>query len=184
MVDCMKSFFTIIVTLLVCATGLNAATFKFEFDNQNNPLNGIVTGTIEGLSDNGTGAASSVKITAPTGIFSLVDYAKETVATNTFTTVGGNITSFSFSSQSLGYGFLGLTSNGSTSPLLYGAGLIAWGTSGGLKYNYGSNDGNQLGLKFTRISPVTPVPLPAGGLLLLSGLAGVVALKRRKKRAA
>ena len=34
------------------------------------------------------------------------------------------------------------------------------------------------------ISPISPVPLPAGGLLLLSGLAGVVALKRRKKRTA
>ncbi|MEM9578676.1 MAG: VPLPA-CTERM sorting domain-containing protein [Pseudomonadota bacterium] len=29
-----------------------------------------------------------------------------------------------------------------------------------------------------------PIPLPAGGVLLLSGLAGVAALKRRKKRAA
>lgn len=28
------------------------------------------------------------------------------------------------------------------------------------------------------------VPLPAGGLLLLSGVAGIVGLKRRKKRAA
>jgi hypothetical protein len=34
------------------------------------------------------------------------------------------------------------------------------------------------------IDPISPVPLPAGGLLLLSGLAGVVALKRRKKRTA
>jgi hypothetical protein len=32
--------------------------------------------------------------------------------------------------------------------------------------------------------PPSPVPLPAGGLLLLSGLAGVAALKRRKKRTA
>jgi hypothetical protein len=30
----------------------------------------------------------------------------------------------------------------------------------------------------------SPVPLPAGGLLLLSGLAGVAALKRRKERTA
>lgn len=34
------------------------------------------------------------------------------------------------------------------------------------------------------ITPLTPVPLPAGGLLLLSGLVGFAALKRRKKRAA
>jgi hypothetical protein len=32
--------------------------------------------------------------------------------------------------------------------------------------------------------PLPSVPLPAGGLLLLSGLAGVAALKRRKKRSA
>ncbi len=36
----------------------------------------------------------------------------------------------------------------------------------------------------TVTAEVSPVPLPAGGLLLLSGLAGVAALKRRKKRAA
>ncbi|MFK7875015.1 MAG: VPLPA-CTERM sorting domain-containing protein [Paracoccaceae bacterium] len=31
---------------------------------------------------------------------------------------------------------------------------------------------------------VAPVPLPAGGLLLLSGMAGIAGLKRRKARAA
>eukprot|EP01013_Petalomonas_cantuscygni_P045285 TRINITY_DN9876_c0_g1_i1.p1 TRINITY_DN9876_c0_g1~~TRINITY_DN9876_c0_g1_i1.p1 ORF type:complete len:158 (-),score=2.03 TRINITY_DN9876_c0_g1_i1:63-536(-) len=33
-------------------------------------------------------------------------------------------------------------------------------------------------------TPVSPVPLPAGGLLLLTAFGGVAALKRRKKRAA
>ncbi|MDA8586719.1 VPLPA-CTERM sorting domain-containing protein [Rhodobacteraceae bacterium] len=42
----------------------------------------------------------------------------------------------------------------------------------------------RLGVGTFTISPVSAVPLPAGGLLLLSGLGGVAALKRRKKRAA
>ncbi|WP_272011622.1 VPLPA-CTERM sorting domain-containing protein [Roseovarius sp. ZX-A-9] len=33
-------------------------------------------------------------------------------------------------------------------------------------------------------TPVAPIPIPASGLLLLTGLAGVAGLKRRKKRAA
>lgn len=37
---------------------------------------------------------------------------------------------------------------------------------------------------YTPPATVSPVPLPAGGLLLLTGLAGVAGLKRRKKRAA
>lgn len=37
---------------------------------------------------------------------------------------------------------------------------------------------------WTSTTAPSPVPLPAGGLLLLTGLAGVAAIKRRKKRAA
>jgi len=37
---------------------------------------------------------------------------------------------------------------------------------------------------FTATAQVSAVPLPAGGLLLLSGLAGVAGLQRRKKRTA
>ena len=37
---------------------------------------------------------------------------------------------------------------------------------------------------FAIAAPISAVPLPAGGLLLLSGLAGAFGLKRRKKHAA
>ena len=41
------------------------------------------------------------------------------------------------------------------------------------------------GSTFATVTPsTTPVPLPAGGLLLLTGLAGVAAVKRRSNRAA
>ena len=37
---------------------------------------------------------------------------------------------------------------------------------------------------FAIATPISAVPLPAGGLLLLSAVGGIAALKRRKKRAA
>ncbi|MEP1613479.1 MAG: VPLPA-CTERM sorting domain-containing protein [Roseobacter sp.] len=46
-----------------------------------------------------------------------------------------------------------------------------------------SGDSN-LSLTVNISESVAPVPLPAGGLLLLSGLIGVAGLKRRRKRAA
>lgn len=47
---------------------------------------------------------------------------------------------------------------------------------------FGSVEPNDEGGVFPTDDPISPVPLPAGGLLLLSGLAGVAGLKRRKKR--
>jgi hypothetical protein len=38
--------------------------------------------------------------------------------------------------------------------------------------------------QFVATAQISVVPLPAGGLLLLSGLGGIAAFKRRKKRAA
>ena len=44
-------------------------------------------------------------------------------------------------------------------------------------------EGGREAVRLTAVSTVTPVPLPAGGLLLLGGLAGLAALRRRKRAA-
>ncbi len=44
--------------------------------------------------------------------------------------------------------------------------------------------GQSVAMTGININSVTPVPLPAGGLLLLSALGGVAALRRRKKQSA
>lgn len=59
---------------------------------------------------------------------------------------------------------------------------------------YAFDDFDQFAFPFSRLpsdpvtyavaTPVSPVPLPAGGVLLLTGLGGVAAFKRRKKRSA
>ena len=49
---------------------------------------------------------------------------------------------------------------------------------------FGHRDVLSATLSYADIADIAPVPLPASGLLLLAGLGGVAALKRRKKHAA
>lgn len=62
--------------------------------------------------------------------------------------------------------------------------LTAVSTDGGTTWTtpYSAVSGNEVFAIYG--SPVTPVPLPAGGLLLMSGLFGATMLKRSKSRAA
>lgn len=49
--------------------------------------------------------------------------------------------------------------------------------------NTGDQDYDDLVVKATFGSPLTPVPLPAAGWLLLAGVGGIAAMKRRQKKA-
>lgn len=60
--------------------------------------------------------------------------------------------------------------------IIYGFGAVA--------ESYGYASAAEVQGSFSATTPISAVPLPAGGLLLLSAFGGVAALKRRKKRAA
>ena len=174
----------------ICATQSVAATlsFSFSFGNERQSAGSIVTGIVSGLNDNATGAASSVTVTSNTAGFGLGEYVGNPKY-NRFTVAGGQITSFEFAvfgeknaAPDVTCCNLGLSSNYNIDPNNFGAGLQN-GTNV-ISYNYGrDNNGHVLGLSFTPIPPITAVPLPAAGWLLLASLGGFSALRRRKRAA-
>ena len=62
--------------------------------------------------------------------------------------------------------------------------LIATGPGGGAFTSYGNSTAALAALNSATSLAVSAVPLPAGGLLLISGLAGIAGLNRRKKNTA
>ncbi len=174
----------------ICATQSVAATlsFSFSFGNERQSAGSIVTGIVSGLNDNATGAASSVTVTSNTAGFGLGEYVGNPKY-NSFTVAGGRITSFEFAvfgeknaAPDVTCCNLGLSSNSGSDPIYFGAGLD--NIPGTVSYNYGTdNNGTVLGLSFTPIPPITAVPLPAAGWLLLASLGGLSALRRGKRAA-
>lgn len=173
----------------VYAAPANALTFNFSFTNalfdpdaptdaDPNTNWDVVTGTISGLNDNSTGAATSLMITSNTGGFGVGEYAP-TADQNQWTVTGGLITGFNFASfgadqvppVDLSLGFLsvgGWTAALSQSDQTYPA----------------SNAGvtsQDINLIFTpvRAGP-SDVPVPASLPLLAAGIAGIALLRRRK----
>ena len=194
----LKTFAGAACISLFAATSGYAATFSFTFSSSTSNVDGPdanvagpITGRIFGLLDDGLGqAASSIVFDSiPTGLLGADAHPADVTnwtnqIFNSFDVVAGQITNAEFAALNDGIGLLCLNAVARC----FGLGADLSLPNPGV--NYISFDGaatstsNDEGFGGVTFANVAAVPLPAGGLLLLSGLGGVAALKRRKKRAA
>lgn len=167
---------------LMIAVPADAATLDFNFSFTGTfQSEGLVTGIIRGLTDNATSSASSVEVLTAAGGFGMGEYVLPTsiVIYNTFTVTSGAITDWAFSAFEGG----SVPSNNCCSLAFFSQSFLRSSSAAGLSPNRSLTVLTEVpGLAFT--PAVSAVPLPAGGWLLLTGLAGVAALKRRKQIAA
>jgi hypothetical protein len=178
-----KSILTAAILALSPVTGASAATFDFSYT-----FNGgsVVAGQLVGDIDTGDNNLVNV-----TGI-------------EDFVTLDGVSTGVSFSflnsasDESFGTGEAAVVSFDGTLLNMYAcdtsscnavmvfninvpSNLVQVGILGG---GISANIDNPMNSSWTLTAVPSVVPLPAGGLLLLTGLGGIAALKRRKNRAA
>ncbi|MEO9896258.1 MAG: VPLPA-CTERM sorting domain-containing protein [Paracoccaceae bacterium] len=173
---------------LTSAGASYAATFNFSFDNVEGNVAGTLTGQIFGLQDNTSGQAATQLIidTFPSGLGNspsgAVDFVNDfgTTINNSFDVSNGEITSALFAIQS--------STNGVLLTFVLNRGFITnccGRLTNGLTFdNVDSILANSGGFSGVTYEAVAAVPLPAGGLFLLTGFAGIAALKRRKKHTA
>ena len=166
----LKALATAAVMTLAATTASFAVPIDFNFSLSDGT--NTITGLIEGLNRDGSNQQAT-RITVD-GVFDT--YVLSAFFSNSFSVSSGEIDLNSVDVISSALGSTGTNS----------IGLIWNGSAGsfesieeaiftGARLEVAGN------IAFT---PVTAVPLPAGGLLLLSGLVGIAGLKRRKKRAA
>ncbi|MDJ0649240.1 MAG: hypothetical protein QNJ60_11095 [Xenococcaceae cyanobacterium MO_188.B19] len=168
---------------IVCLSGVEAANaldFTFSFSNVTGSVPGTVTGTLGGLNDNATGAATSLELTSfPAGLGTLEAgnnvLAWSFQSANSFTVTNGSITAANF-----------FATDGISDGLCLNTSCFA-GLSNALTLdtastNTGNNDGFS-GVTFAAAG-ATPVPFevnPTLGLLLVAGLFSSNRLYRKHK---
>lgn len=171
-----KTLLAALATALITAPSAFAATLDFDFSFSQTGLPQFsVTGTVFGLTDNATSAASSVTILTDQGAFTLDHFL---AGFNAFTVTNGVLETASFGGFGtnatreayLSFGINGITGD---TEAQYTSTLIGGGFGTGVQ-----------GIATFEASSAAPVPLPAGGVLLLTGFGAVAAMRRRKSRTA
>ncbi len=167
------------LVILLIGVQVQAATLDFTFSFQNGVVgNGAITGIVRGLTDNATGAATSVEVLTHTAGFGIGEYIGNPDF-NTWTVSNGMITDVSFEA----YG----TSNTAPAVTLADLGLFSAvvrrvpvflgvldPVAGGPPLS-ASTDAQ---IVFT---PVAPVPVPAALPLLVSALVGLRLISRERR---
>ena len=141
---------------------------------------GAVSGTFFGLDDEvvGTQSATSFDFNGAFDVYS--GLIPDAIAINSFEFTDGDLTFADFSEDPFALGNNGTGFLDSLSFFNLAGEILGSASETDLLFN---SIGSAGPATFTA-TPVNAVPLPAGGLLLLTGLTGVAGLKRRKKRAA
>lgn len=171
----------------VCAAALLSASASFgaslSFDfSFTDSVGGVetVTGTVSGLMDNTNSAATSVVASGSVlGVSPLEFVLSASFGENEFTVLNGKIVKATFDD----FIEIGV----SRYRLILSTGLDR--AEAAFEENPNEPGGafafveSSVAPEFTPSAVVSPIPLPAGGMLLLTGLAGVVGLSRRTSRA-
>ncbi|MDA8746650.1 VPLPA-CTERM sorting domain-containing protein [Litoreibacter sp.] len=172
-----KAILTAALLALSPVTSASAATLDFNFTlTEVRPDNArTLIGTIYGLTDNTVSAASSLMVEFTPNILTRQLYTDTDATANSFEVKDGQITRFGF-----------IAPGSAVNPPIGGAFSLqqfAGPESGVYRCSFLLCTGMS---EFVRVefTQVPAVPLPAGGLLLLTAVGGFAALKRRKNRAA
>lgn len=180
-----KSLAAIVVVFGIVSGPVSAATlnFNFSFTNaQPGSKDELITGIVRGLVDNGTSKATSVEVLSNTAGYGLGEYLSAS-SSNRWVVASGAIIGFQFRSLGKDNAFPAVTDSSLT---LFDYAICtrrcrSRSIGSGLTQSANNVQSSTNPVSFD-LAPAA-VPLPAGFLLLLSGLGAVVAFGRRRTRA-
>ncbi|MEO1681378.1 MAG: VPLPA-CTERM sorting domain-containing protein [Pseudomonadota bacterium] len=154
----------------------SAATLDFTFsflNSENGSGTATVTGILRGLEDNATSAATSLEVLSNDDGFGIGSYDIANAVLNEFTVNDGEIEFARF----VAFGSFAEAPFVTDSTFEFNFSNFSSLIQGGLNQDLFEVSGGPSSV--VTFTPVAAVPLPAGGVLLISGLVGLAALRRR-----
>ncbi len=176
-----------VAALSLVATEASAATFTFDSSGgngtgvDNGPTGAFDFAVTLVSNNNGTGGlftTATALATVGQVVSGVWQYSSNDVD-------GSSFDPFGYFIDSVFVGLVQLSTNGDPSPA-FQSGVFSFNVANGQNWGFYAlaTDGVLGSSTGVAYGDISPVPLPAGGLLLLGALGGVAALRRRKAMAA